>query len=308
VTVAVTGAAGFVGTALVARMAAEAIPARAIVRRASAAVPPGVERVVCDMSPAADWGPVVAGASAIVHLAARVHVMSDGALDPLAEFRRANVTTTLELARRAAAAGVKRFVFVSSVKVNGEAGVFTERDAPAPRDPYGVSKNEAEIGLRHIAATTGMEVVIIRPPLVYGPGVRANFAALARAVRRGIPLPLGAVRNRRSLIGIDNLVDVILVSLRHPAAANQTFLVSDGEDLSTPELIRRLAAAMGRRARLIPVPAPALEAIARLLGKQDVAARLLSSLQVDITKVRHLLAWQPPVPVDEGLRRLVASD
>jgi nucleoside-diphosphate-sugar epimerase len=217
------------------------------------------------------------------------------------------VAATLELAQQAAAAGVQRFIFLSSVKVNGEEGVYSESDEPAPRDPYGISKLEAEVGLRAIGTATGMQVVIVRPPLVYGPGVRANFAALTSAVRRGIPLPLGAVNNRRSLIGIDNLVDFIVLCLDHPAAGGETFMVSDGEDLSTADLVRRLAAAMHRRPLLIPLPAAALWAAAGLLRKRDVAARLLSSLQVNIAKARTCLGWQPPFSVDEELRRLAAS-
>jgi nucleoside-diphosphate-sugar epimerase len=243
------------------------------------------------------------GVDIVVHLAARVHVMRDSATDPLAEFRRVNVAGTERLALAAATAGVRRFVFLSSVKVNGEKGGYNESDPPAPQDAYGISKHEAELGLRVIAAETGMEVVIIRPPLVYGPGVKANFHVLLWAVARGVPLPLGAIHNRRSLVALDNLVDIIVTCIDHPAAANQTFLVSDGEDLSTTELIRHLARAMGRPARLIPVPASVLMAGATLLGKREVAARLCGSLQVDITKARELLGWLPPITMDEGLRR-----
>jgi nucleoside-diphosphate-sugar epimerase len=228
----------------------------------------------------------------------------------LGEFRRVNVDSTLNLARQAAAVGVRRFVFVSSVKVNGEATLpgqaFTERDAPAPQDPYGQSKDEAEIGLRELAADTGMEVVIIRPTLVYGLGVKANFAALMRAVQRGWPLPLGAVHNQRSLVALDNLVDLIVTCLDHPAAANQTFLVSDGQDLSTTELVRGMAQAAGVPARLLPVPVWALQAGASLLGKGDAVQRLCGNLQVDISKARSLLGWVPPVSVEEGLRRAMA--
>jgi len=253
-----------------------------------------------------DWGKVLVGVSTVVHLAARVHVMHETETDPLTAFRAVNVGGTLKLARQAAAAGVKRFVFISSVKVNGESTssgkAFTELDAPNPQDAYGQSKHEAEQGLRQLSADTGMEVVIIRPPLVYGPGVKANFAALMRAVQRGWPLPLGAVHNQRSLVALSNLVDFIVTCLTHPAAANQTFLVSDGEDLSTPDLIRRMARAMNRPARLLPVPVWALQAVALLLGKGDAVQRLCGNLQVDISKARKLLGWNPPVSVDEGLR------
>jgi nucleoside-diphosphate-sugar epimerase len=233
--------------------------------------------------------------------------MREKAAEPLVEFRRVNALGTLNLARQAVQAGVKRFVFLSSVKVNGERGVYSEAAPPAPVDAYGVSKAEAELGLRQLATDTGMEVVIVRSPLVYGPGVKANFQTLMHAVARGVPLPLGAIHNHRSMVALDNLVDFILTCIEHPAAANETFLVSDGEDLSTTDLIRRLARAMGRPARLIPVPASVLLGGAMLLGKHEMAQRLLASLQVDISKARQLLGWVPPISVDEGLRRAAAS-
>jgi nucleoside-diphosphate-sugar epimerase len=246
----------------------------------------------------------------VVHTAARVHMMADTVADPLAEFRRVNVEVSLRLAREAAAVGVRRFVFISSVKVNGEASLagqpFTEQDAVGPQDDYGISKMEAEQGLRQIAADTDMEVVIIRPPLVYGSGVRANFAALMRAVQRGWPLPLGAVQNKRSLVALDNLVDFIITCINHPQAANQTFLVSDGQDLSTTDLVRGMAHAAGVPARLLPVPVGALQAGATLLGKGDAVQRLCGNLQVDISKARSLLGWAPPVSVEEGLRLAMA--
>jgi UDP-glucose 4-epimerase len=225
----------------------------------------------------------------------------------MAAFRRTNVEGTLNLARQAAAAGVRRFVFVSSIKVNGEVGMHSESDPPAPIDAYGVSKLEAENGLREIAAATGLGLVVIRPPLVYGPGSKANFQALVRAIWRGIPLPLGAIENRRSLVARDNLVDFIMTCIDHPAARGETFFVSDGEDMSTTTLIRRIALAMKRPARLIPVPASVLWAAATLTGKRDVAQRLLGSLQLDIAKARRVLEWTPPVTVDEGLRRAVGQ-
>jgi nucleoside-diphosphate-sugar epimerase len=244
---------------------------------------------------------------AIVHLAARVHVMRDTAADPLAEFRRVNLDGTISLASQAAAAGVRRFVYVSSAKVNGEAGIYSEDDPPAPEDAYSISKHEAEVGLRQIASASKMEAVIIRPPLVYGPGVRANFQQLMRAVAFGIPLPLGAVHNLRSLIGVDNLVDFMLTCLEHPAAAGETFLVSDGEDLSTTDLVRRIARAMDRSPRLVPVPASALMAAAAVIGRGNAARRVLGTLRLDITKARQRLGWTAPVMLDEGLRRTVAA-
>jgi nucleoside-diphosphate-sugar epimerase len=308
----VTGATGFVGQALVRQMVADGrFAVRAAVRRETGVLPAGVECVVTgdlsDLNGEVTWQAALSGVDAVVHLAARVHVMRESASDPLTEFRRVNVAPSLELARRAAEAGVRRFVYLSSVKVNGESGTYTESDAPAPEDAYGVSKHEAEVGLRRIADETGLEVVIIRPPLVYGPGVRANFRALMHAVARGIPLPLGAIDNRRSLVASDNLADFILTCVNHSSARNQTFLVSDGEDLSTTNLIRRLAGAMGRPARLLPVPASLLMMAATLAGQRDAAKRLIGSLQVDISRARRLLNWTPPISVDEGLRRAVAA-
>jgi nucleoside-diphosphate-sugar epimerase len=306
----VTGATGFVGKAVVLRLLNEhdSRPVAVAVRRDGLQWPNGVvQHVIGDLDPSLNWSVALVGISAVVHCAARVHVMADTATNPLTEFRRVNVNGTLTLARQAAAAGVLRFVFVSSIKVNGESTLigspFMADDAPAPMDAYGVSKMEAEQGLRELAAQTGMEVVIIRPPLVYGPAVKANFAAMMRWLKRGVPLPLGAIHNQRSLVALDNLVDLIVTCLAHPAAANQTFLVSDGEDVSTTELLRRMGQAMGRPARLIPVPASWLKLAAAMVGKQDVAQRLCGSLQVDIEKTRRLLGWNPPLTLDQGLKK-----
>ena len=310
--VLVTGANGFVGRALCAEAVSRGMAVRGITR-ASGDLPISVENfAVGGIDGNTDWQDVLTGCDVVVHLAARVHVMADTAANPLDEFRRLNVQGTLNLARQAAAAGVKRFVFVSSIKVNGEAtqlgSPFTADDAPAPLDAYGVSKMEAEQGLREIARQTGMEVVIIRPPLVYGPGVKANFAAMMRWLKRGVPLPLGAIYNQRSLVALDNLVDLIVTCLTHPAAANQTFLVSDGEDVSTTELLRRMGQALGCPARLVPVPASWLKLAAAGVGKSDVAQRLCGSLQVDIEKTRRLLSWSQPLSLDEGLRRAAGVD
>jgi nucleoside-diphosphate-sugar epimerase len=310
----VTGATGFVGSALVSRLVAD-MPTRRLVvavRKADVVWPAQVSvSLVGDLLADTDWSAALKGVQELVHSAARVHVMSDKSADPLVEFRQVNVAGTLNLARQAAAAGVRRFVFVSSVKVNGEATlpgqVFTERDTPAPQDPYGQSKHEAELGLRQLAADTGMEVVIIRPPLVYGPGVKANFASLMRAVQRGWPLPLGSVHNQRSLVALDNLVDLIVTCLHHPAAANQTFLASDGQDLSTAELVRSMARAAGVPERLWFVPVWAMQAAAGALGKGAAVQRLCGNLQVDISKARSLLGWVPPVTVTEGLRRAMGG-
>lgn len=306
--VLVTGANGWVGRALCLQLERGGhAPTRAV----RTLTIPG-EWAVGNLHGKTDWKAALgSGTVAVVHTAARVHVMADTSADPLAAFRAVNVDGTLNLARQAAAAGVKRFVFISSVKVNGEATLtgkpFTDQDAAAPQDAYGISKMEAEQGLRQIAAVTGMEVVIIRPPLVYGPGVKANFAALMRAVQRGLPLPLALVRNQRSLVALDNLVDFIITCAMHPQAANQTFSVSDGQDLSTPELIRKMAEAAGVPARLWPVPVWALQAGARLLGKGDAVQRLCGNLQLDISKARELLGWVPSVSVEEGLRKAMVA-
>ena len=306
----VAGANGFVGRALMAELAARKLSVRGAVRRSDAILPSCECVIVGDVNGNTDWHDALAGATEVVHLAARAHITHATAEDSLAAFRSVNVDGTLNLARQAAAAGVKRFVFISSVKANGESTqpgrAFTETDAPNPQDAYGQRKHEAEQGLRQLSANTGMEVVIIRPPLVYGPGVKANFAALMRAVQRGWPLPLGAVHNQRSFVALDNLVDFIVTCITHPQAANQTFLGSDGQDLSTTELVRGMAQAAWVPARLLPVPVWALQAGASLLGKGDAVQRLCGNLQVDMSKARSLLGWVPPVSVEEGLRRAMA--
>ena len=306
----VTGATGFVGRAVCTELAQRKHDVRRAIRSLSGS--DGGYFELGDIGPSTYWFGALEGVDSVVHLAARVHVMHDTEVDPLAAFLAVNVDGTLNLARQAAAAGVKRFVFISSFKVNGESTLpgraFTEADAPNLQDAYGLSKHEAEQGLRQLSADTGMEVVIIRPPLVYGPGVKANFAALMRVVQRGWPLPLGWVRhNQRSLVALDNLVDFIVTCITHPQAANQTFLVSDGQDLSTTELVRGMAQAAGVPARLLPVPVWALQAGASLLGKGDAVQRLCGNFQADISKARSLLGWVPPVSVEEGLRRAITS-
>lgn len=237
--------------------------------------------------------------------------MHDNEPDPLAAYRRSNVDGTLHLARSAVAAGCRRFVFISSIKVNGEATApglpFNETSVPAPCDPYGVSKLEAEQGLFALAAETGLEVVVVRPPLVYGPGVKANFRSMMGWLLRGIPLPFGAIDNRRSLVSVGNLADLVVCCATHPAAAGQVFLAGDGEDVSTTMLLRRVAAALGRSARLLPVPSKWICATANVLGRQALAIRLCGSLQVDISKARTVLGWQPPESLDEGLRKAAAD-
>ncbi len=307
-TTLVTGANGFVGSALCERLRREGASARGIVRSQKSHLQ-GVEDIeVGGISPKTDWSSALKSVQQVVHLAARVHVMNDKSSAPLTEFRRMNVGVTVNLAQQAAAAGVGRFIYLSSIKVNGELTVaghpFTADDAAAPEDPYGMSKHEAEQQLHQIAARTGMEVVIIRPPLVYGPGVKANFESMMRWLARGLPLPLAAVtNNRRSLVALDNLVDLIITCLNHPAAANQTFLVSDGEDLSTAELLRRMGAALGKPASLFFIPTGLLKLGATLLNKPGIYHRLCESLQLDIAKTQQELDWTPPLSVDQGLRR-----
>lgn len=307
--VLLTGATGFVGAALIERLARMGDGRiRACTRDASAVFPATVETfVIDDLSSQTCWDHAFDSVSVVVHAAARVHVMNETAADPLREFRRVNVDGTLHLARCAARAGVRRFVFISSIKVNGEATLpgqaFSESDVPAPSDPYGISKLEAEQGLFALAQETGMQVVVVRPPLVYGPGVGANFLSMMRWLRRGVPLPLGAIQNRRSLVALGNLADLVAVCAEHPAAANQVWLAADGEDLSTSQLLRRMGQALGKPARLLPVPAWMLGAVCAVIGKRGFAQRLCGSLQVDISKARQLLGWVPPLSVDEGLRR-----
>ncbi len=309
--VLVTGATGFVGHRLYSQLLHDEFDVVAAVRsKSNAGI--GCEQVVVGaLGVDTDWKDALTGVDYVIHTAARVHVMKEDAADPLVEFRRVNVDGTLKLARQAVEAGVKRFIFISSIKVNGEDTVpaqpFTADDSPNPTDPYAISKMEAEQGLQLLAKETGIEVVIIRPPLVYGPGVKANFQSMMRWLDKGIPLPLGAIHNKRSLVAIDNLVDLIVTCIDHPAAANQTFLAGDGEDLSTTELLQRMAKAMGKLSRLIPVPVKILELGATLLGKRAMAQRLCGSLQVDITKARDVLGWIPPISVDEGLRRAAAG-
>ncbi len=304
----ITGGSGFVGRALVSHALAKGYNVRCPLRQPQALDEmDGVETVkIGSLSVDTDWTAALCNIEKVVHLAARVHVMNEMDADPLAEFRRVNVEATANLARQAVAAGVRRFVYLSSIKVNGEytetGRRFTADDVPAPEDPYGVSKHEAEQLLRQIGSDSGMEVVIIRPPLVYGPGVKANFESMMGWLFRGVPLPLGGLsHNRRSLVALDNLVDLIVTCLNHPAAANETFLVSDGEDLSTVDLLRRMGAALGQPAHLFHMPPSVLRLGAQLVNKPGIYQRLCGSLQLDIAKTKQLLDWTPPVSVNEGL-------
>ena len=309
--IVVTGANGFVGTHLCQALQQRGMAYRAVVRTAAASA--RMPHTVClpSLDAHTDWTQVLQGASTVVHLAARVHQVVDSSADPLQAFRETNLHSTVKLARSAQLAGVRRFIFMSTVKVLGEQTApgrpFRTNDPAQPQDAYALSKYEAEQALTALTAGSAMELVIVRPPLVYGPGVRANFASLVRAVARGLPLPLGRVHNQRSLVGIDNLVDLLLLCTHHPQAAGQTLLVSDGQDVSTAELVQQIAAALGRPARLLPVPLPWLQFAGRLTGRDAAIQRLCSSLQVDISATCQQLGWTPPVSVAEGMRRAVVS-
>ena len=318
----VTGAAGFVGSSLISNLLVNNYQVSAFVREVSPLFPDAVKQIsgllqdlVIDFpiykGPAIEKRKqlvaVLENIDVLVHSAARVHIMGDSSADPLAEFRKVNTAGTLNLARQAADAGVKRFIFISSVKVNGEmteqGRSFRPNDEYIPDDPYGLSKYEAEQGLLAIARETGMEVVIIRPPLVYGPNVKANFASMMKWINKGIPLPFGAIHNQRSLVALDNLVNFIIHCIDHPRAANEIFLISDGEDVSTTTLLRKVADAFGKKPRLIPIPVYLMTFAAKLIGKGDVANRLFGSLQVDSSKARDLLGWKPVTTMDEQLKK-----
>lgn len=307
--VLVTGSTGLVGRVVCRHLLASGYAVRACFQHpeGTALLAHFGDRVeLCctgDMGAKTEWEEALEGVEAVVHLAARVHMVQDRARNPIGSYRRLNVAATEQLAE-AASRRARRFVFVSSVKVNGEQTIakpFDEMDAPNPQGPYGISKWEAENALRRIAGTSGMEVVIIRPPLVYGPGVRANFLRLMQAVYRGLPLPLPRMDNRRSLMGVENLAHVLVQCLSHPAAANRTFLVSDDEDISTRELVSRLAGAFGRPCRFVPLPESWLRIAARILGRQEQITRLFGSLTLSCACARERLGWNPPVALNDGL-------
>ena len=304
----VTGANGFVGRALCRDLAGRGLPVRAAVRRRGT-----LEGAVAvgDLAEATDWSKALDGVEVVVHLAARVHVMHETLSDPLAAFRTVNVDASLNLARQCLAHGVKRFVYVSSIKVNGEVTQpgqpFRHDDVPRPQDPYGISKLEAENGLKALADSRGVELVIVRPPLVYGPGVGANFSRMIEWVRRGVSLPLGAVHNRRALVYIDNLTDLLVAGCQHRDAANRMLLVSDGADVSTTAMLNAIAAALGRPGRLMPVPAGLVGRVAWLLGQGAVAQRLLGSLELDIESTQRWLDWVAPIGFEQAIAATVSA-
>jgi nucleoside-diphosphate-sugar epimerase len=303
----VTGATGFVGRPMCSLLQRSGFTVRAAVRREGVTAAVAAREVVAigDLGPATAWESAVDGMDAVIHLAGRAHIMRDTAVDPLQAFRSVNVEPTIRLAQAAARHGVRRLVFVSSIKVNGEETTsrpFTESDACSPEDPYGTSKFEAEQALGDVSRATGLEVVIVRPPLVYGPQVRGNFLRLLKWAHRGLPLPLGGASKRRSLIAVDNLTSALLACAVDPRAANETFLVSDNDDISTAELLRRAAAAMDRPARLFSFPQSALRVLAGLSGQRAVLRRLFGSLLIDSSKIRDLLGWTPPVSINDELK------
>ncbi|BAS59593.1 NAD-dependent nucleoside diphosphate-sugar epimerase/dehydratase [Leptolyngbya boryana NIES-2135] len=300
----ITGATGFVGSALCQLLEHSEHTVYGVVR-SDAVLPPSVTPILVSSIAELDDHPILPQIDVVIHLAARVHQMNDTAADPLSEFRAVNTEATKSLAIAAATAGVKRFVYLSSIKVNGDgqASPYTERSTPQPADAYGISKWEAECALNEIAATTDLEIVILRPPLVYGAGVKANFLNLMNLVKTGIPLPLGGIHNQRSLVYVGNLVDAIVTCATHPQAAGQTFLVSDSTDVSTPELVRKISESMRKPVRLMPISPVILTNLARILGKTATLDRLFGSLTIDSSKLRQTLNWQPPFTLEQGLEQ-----
>jgi nucleoside-diphosphate-sugar epimerase len=302
--VLVTGASGFVGNILCNELFRLGYVPTKVMRADSAFINGCKPIVIHSIDSNTDWTTALSDIDIVIHLAARAHVMEESVSDPLTEFRKVNVEGTRRLAESAAKAGVKRLVYVSSIKVNGEATTspYTELDAPNPQDAYGISKWEAEQVLHKISAETGLEIAVVRPPLVYGAGVKGNFSQMIKVLAKGIPLPFASVRNLRSLIYVENLVDALILCATHPNAAAQTYLVSDGQDVSTPDLLRKLSSAIGKPAKLLPCSPVLMHIAGRLIRKSDQIDRLLGSLQVDSSKIRRELAWQPPFTLDEGLK------
>lgn len=306
--IAVTGANGFTGDALTHKLCEKGYDVRGVVRLKERLFNPNSRLeiyAVGEINNDTDWSEALKGIDVVIHLASRAHKLIDVSINPLADHRRVNTLGTQKLAEMSAVAGARRLIFISTIKVNGEKTIgsaFTENHTAQPQDPYAISKWEAEQVLHDISDATGLEVVILRSPLVYGPGVKANFLRLLDMVNKNIPLPLSLINNKRSMIYLGNLVDAIIKCIEHPDAANQTFLVSDGQDISTPELIRMIAKAMSKKARLFPCPAPLLKMIGKVAGKSSEVERLISSLQIDTAKIRRELNWTPPFTMEQGLR------
>jgi nucleoside-diphosphate-sugar epimerase len=307
--VLITGAGGFVGKSLTAEIYRQGYSVRAATRSKVIKVEGPEVIVVADIDGDTDWLAALKDVDMVIHLAARVHMMTDYSANPLADFRKVNVDGTKCLAEAAARAGVKRFVYVSSVKVNGEqtTSPYTELNEPKPQDAYGIAKWEAEQVLHKVTAETSMEVVIVRPPLVYGAGVKGNFAQMIKVLAKGIPLPFASVKNIRSFIYVENLVHALILCATHPGAAGQTYLVSDGQDISTPDLLRKLSSAVGRSAKLLPCPLALIRLAGRLFGKSDQIDKLVGSLQVDSSKIRCELGWQPPFTVAEAVKATMSG-
>lgn len=307
----ISGAGGFVGKALCAELLQRRQSVNAAVRSRNSLIENTDVIVVGAIDSETNWADALRDVDVVIHLAARVHVMRESASDPLAEFLKVNLHGTSNLARQAACWGAKRLVYVSSIKVNGEqtsaTQSFTELDEPSPQDFYSISKWQAEQALWRIAQETGLEIVIVRPPLVYGPDVKGNFAQMLAVAAKRIPLPFASVHNRRSLIYLGNLVDALIACSTHPVAAGQTYLVCDGEDVSTPDLLRQLCDAMGYAAHLLPFPPGWLRTLGKLAGKSDQVERLLGSLQVDSGKIRRDLNWVPPYTLQQGLQATAES-
>ena len=307
----ISGAGGFVGRALCAELFRRGQSVSAAVRSDKSSIKNTEVIIVGAIDSKTKWADALCDVDVVIHLAARVHVMREKAADPLAEFLKVNLHGTSNLARQAACFGVKRFVYVSSIKVNGEqtsaTQSFTELDEPSPQDFYSISKWQAEQALWRIAQETGLEIVVVRPPLVYGPGVKGNFAQMLAVIAKRFPLPLASVYNRRSLIYVENLVDALIVCATHPVAAGQTYLVCDGEDISTPDLLRQLGYAMGCPAHMLPFPPSWLRMLGKLSGKSEQVERLLGSLQVDSGKIRRDLNWFPPYTLQQGLQATAES-
>lgn len=301
-----TGISGFLGSRLAEVMMSNSDIDLTGVTRDNANLPVAKIVQIKTLNGNTDWSKALTDQRVVIHCAA-AYIMKDKELDPLTEYRKVNVDGSLNLARQAAQAGTNRFIFISSIKVNGENTAidkpFNAEEKPMPKDPYSISKWEAEQGLQQLASETNMEVVIIRSPLIYGPGVKGNFASMMKLVKKGLPLPLGAIHNKRTLVALDNLVDLIVTCIYHPAASNQTFLAGDDSDFSTTELLKGLARAGGKPSRLVPLPSSFLMFAASLLGKKEIAQRLLGSLQVDISKAQKIIGWKPPISVEDALRR-----